>query len=386
MKTKVKEITIVQHTLSPFLFKLAKTLKANGLSVNLISFFKAREEYISLFNHHYYVIPVDQKHESKLKKTRQMLRFIRDIRKVKHSVLIGVSEPNWFISFVFFLLRKHSLSTLYYPYDITFFRKKNYTDNSLLKRVCEKYNFTHCTGIIHKGPDEQLNWLPDSFHAQLVPSIQFLTYCDDELLLPVTSQSEKTKQSNTRDIQLVYVGRVVHKSSYRYSDIDIFKKILNQGFSIDVYAMNYDLLHNDDEYKDLLKNPRFTIHKPIYGKDLHQALRTYDWGLCVFKTNFEKMKPEWAKTAYGNKISTYLEAGIPTIVNEELAFSASLVKEKSLGITIETIEDLKDTIERVDYQQILDTLKNTRKTFTLKGNIDRLLQFIDQTVEVKKRG
>ena len=373
-----KEITFIRHYLTPFEAKLAKLLKKKGYKINLISFYKTKEEYIDIFDKHIYLLTTKQKKISKTRKILKLPKFFFSIRKIKKNIGIGVSEPNWFVTFIFMFFKRKFPTRVYFPYDIAYFRKKDYKKNFWHERFSEKYNFRHCQGIIHKGPENELNWLPEKFNASNVPNLQFLLYCDENLMINIDDSYMKNKLSNKDgNIHLVYVGRAVHNDPGRFSDIEIFKEIVNQNLFLHLYAINYDKISTDPEYKKLQENKFFKLHKPIYGANLQKELSKYDWGINIFHTNFNDMKEEWAKTAYGNKISTYLESGIPSIVNEEMKFSAEIVKNNGFGITIKEIDELSHKIKNTDYNQITSMIRENREKFTLEKNLDNLLEFID---------
>lgn len=374
------EITFIRHNLNPFEIKLAQKLKKIGYEINLVSFFKIKDEYNDLFDKQIYLIKKQEKNKSKITKVLRLPKFILSLRKIKKgSIIIGISEPNWFVTLNFILLKNRSKSRIYFPYDITYFRKKDYKNTKWYEKISEKYNYHHCDGIIHKGPEEELNWLPEKFKATEIPSIQFLPYCNDDLMINIDEKNlEKKLSKKEGGIHLVYVGRAVHNSPYRFSDIEIFKKIVDQKLYLHLYAINHDIIAEDPEYKELMKNKYFRLHEPIYGAELQKELSKYDWGSNIFHTNFEKMKKEWAATAYGNKISTYLEAGIPSIANEEMKFSADIIKQNKFGITIKNINELSKKLKNVDYKKIIKEIKKNRDKFTLTNNLDRLIEFIEK--------
>jgi hypothetical protein len=376
----MKEITIVKEWISPFEGKLAKQLKKKGYKVSTITFYEFKEEYDKYFDENIYLLKGKDAKLGKLSKLMNFPIFLKKILKKKNTVLIGITcTTNWFISLIFFLLRNKA-KRIYFPYDISFFRYKDYNTYPWHVRWSEKYNFRHCDSIIHKGPEDELKHLPKDFKALNRPEIQFLPYCDEDAMVEMNDGFFKTKLSKKdKGTHLVYVGNTYHKTKSEFDMINIFEEIVNQKLHIHVYSIRYEQLLADPDYKKLCKNKYFHAHKPIYGDDLQKELGKYDWGLGLSFIDFSKIKKEWAETALGNKISTYIEAGLPNIISDELTFSVNIVKKNKFGIIVDNINEIKNMIEQTDYNKLINDLKKNRSDFTLSNNINRLVEFIQKS-------
>jgi len=376
---EIKEIVFVRHTLRAFEIKLAGVLKKRGYKISAITFYNLDKDWKDIFDRNYYLLEKNKRKMNKYFKMLYILRLLLSVRKIKKNIVIGISGPNWFITLVFMILGKKAINKIYFPYDITYFRWKDYKITPWVERFSEKYNFRKSNGIIHKGPEDELNYLPTNFKALSKPSIQFLPYCDDSLMIKMDENYFKEKLSkHDGNIHLVYVGGVYHNRPDHFQTIDIFREIVKQKIYLDVYITSYDYIVDDPGYKKLQKNKYFKMHKPIYSKDLQKELAKYDWGVVIFLIDFKKLKKEWAATAFGNKTSTYLEAGLPNIVNNELSFSANVVKKNGFGITIDNLNELKKEIEKTDYEKLLKSLMKNRSEFTVNKNITRLEGFIQK--------
>jgi hypothetical protein len=382
---KVKEITFVRHHVTLFEIKLAKALKDKGYKVNLISFYKTEKEKQDVFDKSYYFLTRDKENLSKISKLLKFPKFILKLRKIKKSIIIGVSEPNWFVTAIFIILKRKSHCKIYYPYDVTYFRLKNYKQFPWLERYSEKYNFRHCNGIIHKGPKDQLKWLPASFKTENIPNIQFLPYCDNENFIKMDKKYFEKKLSKIEGgIHLVKLGHVIINVPSTYPSLEVFKEIVKQKIYLHVYALNYSKFVNDPDYKKLQKNKYFKVHKPIHDKSFLQEISKYDWGFEVAYHNYEIRGKKWGETVYAHKISSHLEAGLPSIVNDQLSFLADVVDKNKFGIVIKNVSELSNKIKNADYEKIIEKIKTNRSDFTFKKNIDRLIAFIEQLYPTKK--
>ena len=368
-----KRIAIVRGTISPFEAKLAKALKKNGYAVSSISIYEPTKDKKTEFDSCHFLLGM----ESKSKQTTKMgiiytiVMIALNIPKIikplsSNDIMIGVSEPNSFISFAFFL-SKHM--HIYFPYDIPFFRYKDYSNNLWYDRFFEKYNFTHCDKIIHKGPNDELDHLPPSFNASSKSAMQFLLYCDEDNFLNVDDPNN----------HLLYIGLVYHKQHPLFLPIiNTFKEIIRQELFLHVYPTNYDQLVSDPEYIELQKSEYFTLHKPIYGDAFKEEIKQYGWGIYILYHDFSVLKKIWADTVFGNKLTDYLEVGIPMISNNELSFVSSIIKDNNLGIVVDKPSDIKNKINNANYEKLRGSVDVFRKSFTMSGNIDRLIIFMEE--------
>lgn len=376
-----KEITFIRDNgLSPFEIKLARTLRKQGYEINSVTFNEMPQEHKEACDKNIYFLREEQKYYPRYKKLFCLPKFILSLKKIRKSTLIGItSSSNWFVTIMFLLLRKRAQCTIYFPYDVAYFRYKDYKTYRWYDRFCEKYNFKHSDGIIHKGPEDQSKYLPKEFKAYDKPTLQFLPYCDKDLFIDIDDKYFKNKLS-VKDgvIHLVYVGIVPHNDPIRYPFLDVFKDLIKHKMHVYVYATNYEQIFNDKEYKELQKNNYFKLYKPIYGKSLQGELSKYDWGLTPIFYIPGKFKEEWIKVCTGSKMSTYLEAGLPMLLNDELSFYVYLIEKNEFGKVIKPWSGIKvkEVIKSINYKKMVDDIKVNRSKFTLDGNIDRLISFI----------
>jgi hypothetical protein len=73
------------------------------------------------------------------------------------------------------------------------------------------------------------------------------------------------------------------------------------------------------------------------------------------------------KGAMGTKNYTYLEAGLPILVNNEYSYCKELVEKNNIGIAVKS-EDLRNINEILENVDINNLKKNVRK-FNVKNNL-----------------
>jgi len=349
-----KDIMISHGTIQHFDNKLAQSLKEKGYNVYSISIYKPQDEFLKNFDKSYYLLdkPLKSKLKTILRIINRLPRLSKAKKQHKRTTVIGISEPNTFISYIFHIFRKST--KIYFPYNITFFKYESYNQNPYLERYFEKRNFNKCNAIIHKGPKDELNLLPYEFKATDKPSIQFLPYCSYKSLLPLNdTTSDKTR--------LVYVGGV-------YPNFKIFSKISQlPGITLDIYPLNYNQIK---DYKNL------NIHEPIFGEKLTEEISKYDYGIHIFDLDEKKHKKRLL-TYMGDKLSTYVEAGLPVVIEKKFIHASSVVEENKLGFIINNISELKDINRYNDYYNFT----TYRKKFTFENHIEELIEFINEVKE-----
>jgi hypothetical protein len=375
-----KEIIFVQeYQLHPFLIKLAYELKKKGYIISSITSQKSKEDIQSIFDNSYYFIDGENIQLSTyINRFLSYLKFILTLRKIKKCIAIGVtSTSNRFVKLIFLLLSGKKNCRIYFPYDIAYLRYNDYKKYSWYTRFSEKFNFRICDGIIHKGPKNELKYLPDNFHALKKPNLQFLPYCCDDLFVNVDNGFFKNKYSKKDEgIHLVFAGSIHLNHSGYESELKIFEELAKQQLYVDIYALNYNKIKDAKEYKKLQKNKYLKLCKPIYEKEFQKVLSRYDWGLLIHHHDISFMRRLWDKTAYSNRISSYLEAGIPTIVNHQLEFNSNIVKNLGIGIVVDSEKNVLEMIKKSNYEKLLKNIIKQREFFSLSKNIDRFINFI----------
>jgi hypothetical protein len=131
-------IIFVRHRLSTFEAKLANALKKRGFKVKAVTFYKVKKDFIDKFNENIYLIKEGDRNLTKFEKLLNFPKFFFSIIKNRKCIIIGTSEPNWFVTAIFLILCSRTNSRIYFPYDISYFRYKNYYKYPFYERFSEK--------------------------------------------------------------------------------------------------------------------------------------------------------------------------------------------------------------------------------------------------------
>jgi hypothetical protein len=306
--------------------------------------------------------------------------------------VIGTSGINWQIKFAHkFSYRKFPF--IFYTHDIRsqFFASKSEAFEKIHKFEieAEKYNFEKSDGVMHKGDPEELKYLEGRIFDKInFPELQlsFLPYCSEDFFVPIN----KNKLSKgDREFHLVYVGcfLVQHDKVI----IPLINKLLNQKIHVHIYPSGFTLHLQKGEEEEYMKdffstcsnNPYFHLHDTLPPKNLISEISKYDFGIFPYISILENRIEPFFTT--GNKIASYLEAGLPVIVEEHFKFLNKFLKSYKLGISYNTknILNLNKKLKSLNYPLFQKRIEKAREDFSVEKHFKRLEDFVEKVVDKK---
>lgn len=387
-------------------YKIAKIFKKNGyktISIRLLSskglpdeFYMDAFDKIISFNLKFFklnlknILPI---FFSLLLNSINILKAIARCWILNPHVIIGRAGPSWHCA----LTRKmfNKIPFIYFPYDIRSQVSKSLktvkergVPNFEIK--AERYCFENSNGIMYKGAPEELNFLEGEvlgYNIKLSQhQLNFLPYCSEDFIVPIQNKlSEQDKEIHI--VNLDSVGSVgLMELSYIYDD---FQLIIKNNIHIHTYSRPntttweefLSLFKEDSEftrkYKDVLNSKYFHLHPPLNPKEIVKEISKYDYGISP--SGNEKEEPN-LKFATGNKVATYLEAGIPILSEAKMEFTNKLIKQLGIGIVYnsEVLKDLKPILENTNYGELQENVIKARKEFSMENNFPRLIKFIEE--------
>jgi len=316
-----------------------------------------------------------------LKSVKDIFRAIKSISKIKPYVIIGRAKPSWPCALVKILFKKYPF--IYFPYDI---RALDYEEENIgipnFELKAEKYCFEKSEGIMHKGGPSELKYLNKSKLGNLNISpfqINFLPYCSEEFIIPINKEklSKKDKQIHT-----VYIGALSDMSPQGYS-LKYCEEFVKQKIHIHIYTTS-DIASNT-VIESLLESGYLHLHSILNPKEIIREISKYDFGLFIFP-RIPKNHPE-KKFEMGNKIASYLEAGIPIIsLSYDYAntFADRLIKKYKIGkcLSLRDIKEIKKIMK--SYKALEENIIKTRQDFLMEKHFFRLEKFVDKIVQKDK--
>jgi len=288
------------------------------------------------------------------------------MRKIKPDIIVAISEPSWPCALVKMVLPKTKF--VFFPYDVTRFRYKEIKDLNLYNKIeiaLEKWCLEKANIIIHKGPKHELSYLNYNIRGK---DFQFLPSCFEPFIIPLVSENKRLA-----GMHITYTGTATSFDP-GFSIGKMYESIAKQGIDFHLYPTSAD----EDALN--VKNKFYHIHNKLPPEKLAKEISKYQFGV---KLCFEKggnLGPFFQEVTMSNKIFSYLEAGLPLIVDDKNTFVADIVKEHEIGLVIteEETQNLKLIIKKCDYKELLRNVENARLKLNIKPQCEELMDEINK--------
>lgn len=385
-----RSILFIESSPTDMLAKMAQVLKKKGYKTNLITLMGntksnfLRESYEKLIPLDFKFFKINFNNLPKIMlygfgKFQNLINLLKQINNLKPNLIIVRTTPNWLC----FLIKKYfkKIPIIYFPYDIRSFCYKDLSEAKIFgipkfEIAAEKWCFENCDGIIHKGEDKELSYLNEKILGKVhikSPSIHFLPYCISNLIIPL-----KNKKISKKEINMVFVGHIGLSESW----VKSIKMVLKNKIHLHLYGKTANLSDKDSsrskEYQNFLNNKYFHLHSQVDQKDLSKEISKYDYGIWMGYYDI------WAKnitTCTGNKLASYLEAGLPIIYFRNHDYIGRILKKYGAGIGIEINTDLKKLLLKQNYKKLLKNIEKARKDLLMEKHIPRLEVFFKEVIK-----
>ena len=377
--------------------KTAKTLKDIGYETILISLlgnfdkkaYKNAFDKIICFNLSALSINLKNFFDISVESFR-ILKLITLIKKLNPYVIITVSAPSpiWFCALIKRLCKK---PVIYFPYDVNFLKYRDIKSYAMagipkIELYSEKYCFENSDGVVFKG--DELKYVNKNFKIKC-PTIQFLPYCLEENIVAL---NKKKLSKIDKEKHIVYVGYLENKEQKSCfgmkSVVGNITQIVNQKIHFHVYTKSqYKLILNSKEFSKLMSNRYFHLHESVPPGRISKEISKYDFGWFIADFDFNIFKKEWINTCTGNKMSTFIEAGIPFIIDKNrYEFIDKITKKYGLclRITKKEMGNLNKAISKFDMKRFIRGIKIARKNFEMSHSIGKLEEFFEEVRKFNK--
>lgn len=204
----------------------------------------------------------------------------------------------------------------------------------------------------------------------------FPNYTDSDQFV---NKSNKLKD----EIHLVFIGSV--HSAYRNRDYFgggmlhwLIEKLNKQKIHFHIYPAPTNIKEHLVDYIEMDKDlPYFHLHQSIGQEKLSEEISKYDFGVLPFFHRTNKMLNDKRYYATTLKIYNFFEAGLPVIIGEDVKFQNYIGKRfgGSIQAKWEDFDDLNTLIQKNNYDDLLELVRQNRQKQSLENNIPKLLNF-----------
>lgn len=241
----------------------------------------------------------------------------------------------------------------------------------------ERFITENAAAIVHKDAPLPIEWLASEY-SSIAPRIQIMPGVD---LADCVEIESEPKLSVNEPIRLVHAGTLwtsdqpARKWAYGQF-IRWIPSLLAQGMAVDVFPAHKYADEKISDYIELQnKCAGFKWHEPHNYSEMIRVLGGYHFGLNVLFYRGTTAKPFNYSSAISTKLFSYIEAGIPVIINKEHVAMADIVRRYGIGIIIgeEDIPSLRAIIESCDYAGMKRNIIKAREELDVRAGAEKLL-------------
>jgi putative sugar O-methyltransferase len=161
------------------------------------------------------------------------------------------------------------------------------------------------------------------------------------------------------------------------------------------YRKSEDSVFNWDMRKDFVdffklaeRTPYLHIHESLPLDELARVLPQYDFGIVsggceALGQKLKILKPEYMKTCYSGRISDYLDARLPVLINREVGFNYWLLRRYGLVVDLGRILEpgfRNYLLEIKRNRAVAVNVERAAHTLSLDANVERLAAFYEKLI------
>jgi hypothetical protein len=248
--------------------------------------------------------------------------------------------------------------------------------------ISERYCFQHADAILARSLE---NWMALRLYGiQAKRSLFFADYCDN-------GQFTNSSHKSATETHVVYSGSIhgrhlKNKLAQGLTDFfELIEALDAQSIHFHIYPSPFTSPENYYDYVEASHAMHcLHVHSTIAQNQLSSELSQYHFGaLPHFRTAVSKISDEKLDRASSLKFYSYLEAGLPLLVSDEMEYMSWLVKRYRIGVVFGKADfpQLKELLSGSHYPDMQKNVLEVREKLSMAGNIRRLAQFL---IELKE--
>lgn len=316
---------------------------------------------------------------------RKFGKIIKKFRPNKILICSGPLISVWLIIFLVKLFRL-KIEIILFRYDIEYFRPP-LSQKGLKRRLghfvtqkLEKFCLLKADKIIHKGLENELEFLPFYKKIRNKPNYLFREFLNPGLIQKYNPKIKLSKQDG--EFHLVIAGSIpLENSSGSDSIWEFYPKITSQKIHLHIYMRVNKQIENE------LKRIEFRNRYFHYGgylryKNLMKEIAKYDYGLYLTSWNRGNIKYNYAvSTAIGHRLFDCISAHLPIVSSDDSTSVVNLIDKYKIGFHIpyRKIYSLKKLLIN-NKKNYLKTIKNIDEAITHLLDNKNFIKFISSGV------
>lgn len=362
IKTENKQIVFVKKNPQVRIFKQAWALKKRypDFELILVAKFCDIEFFKNIFDK-IIIVKDDKELESVVKLLTPLIFHAHAEPNLEPSIVIANSQ----------------VPVIYDVYDFSGLRYGIENLNEA-ERSYEKYSLENADAVVFKFKEDILDYYRSNGYNIKSPVLTYLDYCIDDYLKFNNPISDK--------YSLVYAG-VLNPSELPENKfgnnqyIRFVKSFISQQLFYHIY-INVWQTDVESKYWDYLelekKSDYFKFNFSLPQDKLQAEISKLHFGTSFHDFSKTNHHPLFGETSIGNKLSTYLEAGIPVIVGKNLKYNSEVVENLGVGFSIELdeIDNLSLYLKEIDFAKLKSNVFSVReKEFSAYKQVEQLMKF-----------
>ncbi len=268
---------------------------------------------------------------------------------------------------VIFLIRLLGLNTeiIIFRYDFEYFWmcfkeiKKTIGDRMTL--ILEKFCLINSDKIVHKGIENELEFLPYYDKLKNKPHYLFREFINPKKIQIYNPNFKLSKKDG--EIHLVYIGGFTSVNLPVAESIwNFYPKITSQRLHLHLYSW-FDRKAEEKLKEIENRNPYLHLEGIKDHSSLLKEICKYDYGISLHTRNVSKSKNNYyVAVHFAKKFFDYLSAKLPLVVLKESKAAAEFVDKYKIGVCID-YKDIKSlqkilTKKKKDYEKIIKNIDN----------------------------
>jgi hypothetical protein len=245
-------------------------------------------------------------------------------------------------------------------------------------------------GMILKDSPEIIRHLTAKYAHPPPPWLEFSSYA--ALNYRPNHHDVRKYSEETGRMHVVYSGTLSnHPESHAYNH---HKTLLTIARAMDAQGISFTIINAGDTcgegYREYLKLaealPLFHYRFAVPHNELAGELARYDLGWIGYDFSEAKECAFFLKTTFATKVFNYMEAGLPTLISQEIECQCRWIEEHGIGkgILVADIDSIDKTIGKLDFCAMRGNIARLLPSFSMEANIGRLLDFYDKILDTSR--